>query len=331
MEIVVSGVRPTGNQHFGNYMGAIRNFVKFQDEFDIPCYFFVADYHSLTTHPKPEDLQNNVRQILIEYLACGLDPKKSNIYIQSHVPEIPELYLIFNMLAYKGELERSVTFKDKVRSQPENINAGLLTYPVLMAVDIIVHKATQVPVGKDQEQHLEMTRTFARRFNNAYKVEYFPEPQPVSLGDKLVKVPGLDGKGKMSKSESENSAIFLVDDEKKLRKKVMRAVTDAGPKEKNQAMPEEIQNLFQLLELVADGETIQQFKSAYADCTIRYGDLKGAIAENMEKTIKPIRERIHELEADDKLLKEIMHEGATSARKSASATLKDVKEIIGLR
>ena len=194
-EIVCSGIRPTGNLHLGNYFGALRNFVKMQDECD--CYFFIADYHSLTTHPTPDNLYNNARQILVQYLACGLDPEKSTIYLQSDLPETIELYLFLNMNAYLGELERVTSFKDKVRQQPDNVNAGLLTYPTLMAADILIHKAAKVPVGKDQEQHLEMTRTFASRFNNMYKHEVFPLPQAFNFGSDLVKIPGLDGSGKM--------------------------------------------------------------------------------------------------------------------------------------
>jgi len=191
METVVSGIRPTGNLHLGNYFGALRNFVKMQNEHH--CYFFIADYHSLTTHPTPGDLHGNVKQVLVEYLASGLDPEKSTLYVQSDLPETAELYLLLNMNAYVGELERCTSFKDKIRKQPENINAGLLTYPTLMAADIIIHRATKVPVGKDQEQHLEMTRTFARRFNRLYDKEYFPEPVAFNFGENLVKIPGLDG------------------------------------------------------------------------------------------------------------------------------------------
>ena len=172
MDTVVSGIRPTGNLHLGNYIGALRNFVKMQHEHQ--CFFFIADYHSLTTHPTPVDLHGNVRQVLSEYLACGVDPEKATLYVQSDVPETAELYLLLNMNAYVGELERCTSFKEKIRKQPDNINAGLLTYPTLMAADIIIHKAHKVPVGKDQEQHLEMTRTFARRFNRMYNVDYFP-------------------------------------------------------------------------------------------------------------------------------------------------------------
>ena len=174
METVVSGIRSTGNLHLGNYFGAMKNFIKMQQEYN--CYFFIADYHSLTTHPNPQNLHLHVKNVLVEYLAAGIDPEQSTIYVQSDLPEIAELYLLLNMNAYLGELERCTSFKDKIRNNTENINAGLLTYPVLMAADIIIHKATKVPVGKDQEQHLEMARTFANRFNRMYDTEYFPEP-----------------------------------------------------------------------------------------------------------------------------------------------------------
>jgi tryptophanyl-tRNA synthetase len=170
-EIVLSGIRSTGNLHIGNYFGALRNFIKMQDENN--CFFFIADLHSLTTHPNPDNFHENVKTVLAEYLASGLDPEKSAIFVQSTVPEVSELYTLMNMWSYVGELERTPSFKEKVRKHPNNVNAGLLTYPVLMATDILIHKANKVPVGKDQEQHLEMSRVFARRFNNMYNVEFF--------------------------------------------------------------------------------------------------------------------------------------------------------------
>lgn len=197
MQRVLSGIRSTGHLHLGNYFGAVRNFINLQDTHE--CYFFVANIHSLTTHPDPEELTNNVQAVLTEYIACGLDPKKSVIYIQSDLPETYELYTLLNMLAYKGELEKCTSFKEKVKKHHENINAGLLTYPVLMAADILIHRAHLVPVGKDQEQHLEMTRNFAVRFNHRYGVDFFPEPQAFDFSGKLIKVPGLDGSGKMGK------------------------------------------------------------------------------------------------------------------------------------
>nr|MBP9081562.1 tryptophan--tRNA ligase [Bacteroidia bacterium] len=235
METVVSGIRSTGNLHLGNYFGAMGNFLKMQQEFN--CFFFIADYHSLTTHPTPANLKNSVKQVLAEYLACGIDPELCTIYVQSDLPETAELYLLLNMNAYVGELERCTSFKDKIRQQPDNINAGLLTYPTLMAADILIHKAVKVPVGKDQEQHLEMARTFGNRFNRLYQTETFPEPYAFNFGNNLVKVPGLDGSGKMGKSEGEGNAVFLADSPEVIRKKVMRAVSDSGPTQPNQPKP----------------------------------------------------------------------------------------------
>ncbi|MCF8228635.1 MAG: tryptophan--tRNA ligase [Bacteroidales bacterium] len=329
METVVSGIRPTGNLHLGNYFGAVKNFIKMQNESN--CYFFIADYHSLTTHPTPEDLHGNVKQVLAEYLASGLDPEKAVIYLQSDVPEVTELYLLLNMNAYVGELERCTSFKEKVRKQPDNVNAGLLTYPVLMAADVIIHKAAKVPVGKDQEQNLEMMRTFARRFNRMYKADYFPIPQAYNFGEQLIKIPGLDGSGKMGKSEAEGNAIFLYDEPKVLKKKVMRAVTDAGPTQMNQQKPEPIQNLFTLMEVVSDKEALEYFDEQYNQCSIRYGDMKKQLAEDIEKFVAPIRERIKEIKADEAYLGRVAKMGADKARESASRTLNEVREIIGFR
>ena len=311
-EIVCSGIRPTGNLHLGNYFGALRNFVKMQDECD--CYFFIADYHSLTTHPTPDNLYNNARQILVQYLACGLDPEKSTIYLQSDLPETIELYLFLNMNAYLGELERVTSFKDKVRQQPDNVNAGLLTYPTLMAADILIHKAAKVPVGKDQEQHLEMTRTFASRFNNMYKHEVFPLPQAFNFGSDLVKIPGLDGSGKMGKSEGEGNAIFLTDEPNVIKKKIMRAKTDSGPEMANQTKPVEIENLFTLMKVVSTPDTVEYFNDLYNRCEIRYGDMKKQLAEDMQNFVAPIRDRINEIAADEDSLRRIMDMGREKAQ-----------------
>jgi len=329
METVLSGIRPTGNLHLGNYFGALRNFVKMQNEHR--CFFFIADYHSLTTHPTPADLHGNVKQVLVEYLACGLDPEKATVYIQSDLPETAELYLLLNMNAYVGELERCTSFKEKIRKQPDNINAGLLTYPTLMAADIIIHRATKVPVGKDQEQHLEMTRTFARRFNRMYNRDYFPEPEAYNFGDKLIKIPGLDGSGKMGKSEGEGNAIYLADAPGEIRKKVMRAVTDAGPTQMNQEKPEPIQNLFTLLSVVSTPDTVAYFDDQYNHCTIRYGDLKKQLAEDIVKFTTPFREKILELAADNDYLHKVAKLGKEKARESASKTISDVRHIIGFK
>lgn len=349
-EIVLSGIRPTGNLHLGNYFGALRKFVAVQDDYD--CNFFIADLHALTTNPDPTQLHANAKSILAEYLAAGLDPEKSTIFVQSDVPELSEMYLLLNMHVGIGELMRTTSFKDKARkalgigtpaddsdeafekeiigaATNKRVNAGLLTYPTLMAVDILIQKATKVPVGKDQLQHLELTRRFARRFNSFYGVDLFPEPTDFDFGGAPVKVPGLDGSGKMGKSEG--NCIYLVDDPKVLRKKVMRAVTDEGPQAPNSPMSEPIANLFTLLELTSKPEIVTEFRKAYADCSIRYGDLKKQIAEDILAITTPIRERVNDIMADDAYLASVVKRGAEKARERAAATLAEMRHIMGIR
>ncbi|MDR2474776.1 MAG: tryptophan--tRNA ligase [Bacteroidales bacterium] len=327
MSIVLSGIRSTGNLHLGNYFGALRNFVKTQDEHT--CYFFIADFHSLTTHPNPKLLHDNVKNVLIEYLAAGIDPQKSTIYVQSDVPEVCELYLLLNMHAYLGELSKTVSFKEKARKQPQNVNAGLLTYPTLMAADILIHNSDYVPVGKDQEQHLELTRKYARRFNNLYGVEYFNEPDAFNFGMELIKIPGLDGSGKMGKSEG--NCIYLYDDSKTIEKKVKKALTDAGPTEANQPKPECIENLFTILRVVSLPEVVEYFENKWNIAEIRYGDLKKQLAEDIIKVTSPIRERILDLQNDESYLRNVAREGAEKARESARKTIREVREIMGIK
>lgn len=326
-KIVVSGVRPTGFLHLGNYFGALKNYVKMQDTHT--CFFFIADLHSLTTHPDTKELKNHVKQVASEYIACGLDPQKVTLYCQSALPQTAELYLYLNMLAYKGELEKTTTFKDKARSQPDNINAGLLTYPVLMAADIILHRAELVPVGKDQEQHLEMTRTFANRFNHRYG-DVFPEAMAFNFGDQLIKVPSLDGTGKMSKSENQNATIYLADEDDIIRKKIMKAKTDGGPTEPNQPKPDYIENIFDLLKLVSTEDVVKHYEAAYNNCHIRYGDFKKQLAEDMVNYIAPIRQKSKDIFENEAHLKDILEAGALKANESANATMKIVRETIGL-
>lgn len=326
-QVVMSGIRPTGFLHLGNYFGAIRNYVKMQDDYE--CYFMVADIHSLTTHPDTSDLKSNVHRVLAENIACGLDPEKVALYCQSHVHQTSELYLFLNMLAYQGELEKTATFKDKVRQSPDNVNAGLLTYPVLQAADILLHRALYVPVGKDQEQHLEMSRNFAKRFNYRYK-NIFPEPSAFNFNSELVKVPSLDGGGKMSKSENHLATLYLSDDEDVIRKKVMRAKTDSGPREKNSSKPEYIQNLFLLMKLVSSDETIAKYEDAFNNCTIRYGEMKTQLGEDMVGFISPIRKRVNEILDDEKYLEQVMKKGAEKAIASAETTMELVRNAMGL-
>lgn len=349
METVVSGIRPTGNLHLGNYFGAVKSFLQMQDEYN--CYFFIADWHSLTTHPHPENLRKSVKTILSEYLACGIDPEKATIYMQSDVREVAELYLYLNMNAGIGELMRTASFKDKARQQlhinrdsnddsdvekeifnegnKHSVSAGLLTYPTLMAADIIIHKALKVPVGKDQEQNMEMARRFARRFNSTYNVDFFPEPASFHMSAKAIKVPGLDGSGKMGKSEG--NAIYLVDDEKTIKKKVMKAVSDAGPTEPNSIKPEPIANLFTMMEIVSTKDTYDYFNEKYNNCEIRYGDMKKQLAEDINSFCAPIRERILDIAANDDYLNKVARMGAERASENAAKTLREVREIIGFR
>ncbi|MDO4726860.1 MAG: tryptophan--tRNA ligase [Porphyromonadaceae bacterium] len=324
---VVSGIRPTGNLHLGNYYGAMVNFIKMQEE--NRCFFFIADWHSLTTHPDPTMLHSNVKNVLAEYIACGLDPQKATIYIQSDIKEIAELYLLLNMHAYLGELEKTVSFKDKARKNPNNVNAGLLTYPVLMATDILVHNADFVPVGKDQEQHLEMTRNYAQRFNNKYGTDFFTLPKPFNFGQELIKIPGLDGSGKMGKSEG--NAIYLIDEPKDIEKKVKRALTDSGVTEFNQPKPDYIENLFTIMKVVSSPDVVQHFDDLWNRAEIRYGDLKKQLAEDIIKTTAPIRSKINDIKANDEFLSRIIEEGADKARQSASKTIKEVRKLMGVR
>ena len=331
-EVVLSGIRPTGFLHLGNYFGAMRNYVRMQDEFN--CYFFVANWHSLTTHPDTKELQANVLRVIAENIACGLDPEKVALYVQSDVPQIAELYLYLNMMAYKGELEKTVTFKEKVRLQPENVNAGLLTYPVLQAADILIHRAVKVPVGKDQEQHLEMARNYAERFNHRYG-EVLPLPYAFNYGGELVKIMSLDGEGKMSKSENQMNTLYLADEDDVIRKKIMKAKTDGGPAVPNAPMPAYIENLFTLMGLVSTPDTVEKFTADYnnsseGNCIIRYGDLKKQLAEDMAAFIKPIREKATDLQKDTATLQKIMKLGAEKAGESASKTLTLVRSAIGM-
>ena len=329
MDKVVSGIRPTGYLHLGNYFGALKNFIKMQEENE--CYFFIADYHSLTTHTTPQDLHTNVKNILVEYIAAGLDPDKATIYVQSDVPQVCELSLLLSMNVYIGELQRVASFKEKVRRQPDNVNAGLLTYPVLMAADILLHRADKVPVGKDQEQHLELTRDFAQRFNRIYKHDYFKLPVAYNFGSELVKIPGLDGSTKMSKSDNENSCIYLADSPEVVRKKVMKAVSDSGPSVPGEPKSQAVENLFQLMRIVSSSDTLQYFEDQYQNCSIRYGDMKKQLAADIVAFNQPVYDKIQELKQQEDYISKVARQGAEKARESATKTIREIREIIGIK
>ncbi len=325
-KIVLSGIRATGHLHLGNYYGALRNFVEMQDEYD--CRYFIADYHSLTTQPDASLLTENVRSILAQYLAAGLDPERCMLYVQSDVPETCEFYTLLNMHAYLGELEKTVAFKEKARKQPNNVNAGLLTYPVLMAADILQHRAHFVPVGKDQLQHLEMARNFANRFNHFYKCDFLVPPYPYEDKREPVKVPGLDGSGKMGKSEG--NCIFLTDDDQTVEKKVRKAVTGMTPTEPDSPMTEPVENLFTLLRLVTP-ELNDQYLASWNDCSIRFGDMKRDIAQGIVKVIRPLRERYQQLYTDTDYLNRIRRQGAEQVREIVRHNLGEMRQYMGIR
>lgn len=325
-EIVMSGIRPTGFLHLGNYFGAVRNYVRMQDRYH--CFFMVADLHALTTMAKTKELKGQVYRVMAENIACGLDPDKVAFYCQSQVPETAELYLFLNMVALLGELEKTPTFKEKVRHQPKNVNAGLLTYPVLQAADILLHRATLVPVGKDQEQHLEIARNYVKRFNHRYG-KVFPEPQAFNFGDRLIKVPSLDGTGKMSKSENQAATIYLADDDATIRKKIGRARTEAAS-DPGAPMTDAIENLLQLVGLVCGEVMEHRFRGECSSGIIKYSELKNELADGMIAFVGPIRERAEVVQHDYRYLREVMEKGADKARASARATMGMVKEAIGL-
>jgi len=327
-EKVLSGIRPTGFVHLGNYFGAIRNWVKMQEEYD--CYYCVVDWHSLTTHPDTQELKQNVHRLLSELLASGLDPDKCVLYVQSDIPEIAELYLYLNTMAYTGELERTATFKDKVRQQPDNVNAGLLTYPVLQAADILIHRAVNVPVGKDQEQHVEMTRNYAERFNHRYG-EVFPLPKAFNYyGAELIKIMSLDGTGKMSKSENQMNTLYLADTDDQIKQKIKKAVSGMLPTEPNSDKSPAVENLFTLLKLVSTADVVQKFENDYNNCVIRYGDMKGQLGEDMVKFMAPIREKAKAIQDDKAYLQKVMQQGKEKARASASETLTLIRQAMGV-
>ena len=326
-KVLLSGIQPSGELHLGNYLGAIKNWAELSDQFD--CYWFMADLHTITVRQDPAALRKRTLAQIATYIACGLDPEKNTIFVQSHVSAHAELGWVLDCYTMFGELSRMTQFKDKSARNADNINAGLFTYPCLMAADILAYQADMVPVGIDQKQHLELTRRFARRFNQLYGVDYFPECQPYRFGGELVKIPGLDGSGKMGKSEG--NGIYLSDTDEAIRKKVMKAVTDSGPTAPDSPMPEVIANLFTLLKVVSSPDTVQFFTDKWNRCEIRYGDLKKQLAEDIIRVVAPIRERIRDIAADEAYLARVVKQGAEKARASASTTVADVRRIMGIK
>ena len=321
---VFSGIQPTGAIHVGNYVGAIRNWVRLQERYE--SFFAIVDFHAITIPYDPKELPMRCFEAALDILACGLDPQKCVFFVQSSVPEHTELCWIFNSLTSMGALERMTQFKEKSEQFRENINAGLFDYPVLQAADILLYKAGVVPVGEDQLQHLELAREIARRFNNHFG-STFPEPKP-ELGPAARVMALNDPTRKMSKSIP-GSFISLSDDEKEMRKKIGRAVTDVGPA--GPEMSPGVKNLFTLLEAFAPAETVQHFQAQYEAGTLRYGELKPALADAVVAELNPIRERREELAAHPERVWEALDSGAERARAAAAVTMAEVREKMGLR
>lgn len=321
-QTIVSGIRATGRLHIGNYLGALKQFVDLQNSGEHQYYFFIADLHALTTPFEPKELKKNTLEVVAEYLAAGVDPNKSVLFLQNHLSEHAELAWIFNTITPLGELERMTQFKDKAKEHKENINAGLLTYPTLMAADILLYKPNLVPVGDDQQQHLELARTIARKFNSRFG-KTFPEPK--NYMTKPLRIMSLvKPDKKMSKTGDEG--LMLDDSPAEIARKLKKAVTATDGHNKSVG----VDNLLFLLRHFGSKDQIQQFEDAVRDNTIKYSELKAALSDAISDHFKDFREKKKEILADKESLAEILAEGARKAKDKAGETLREVKEKIGL-
>lgn len=318
-----SGAQPTGRLHIGNYFGAIKNWVRLQDKYE--CIFGIVDYHAITVSYNPQEMKNRILDCAISYLACGIDPEKSILMLQSLVPEHTELAWILNTVTPLAWLERVPTFKEKVSQHPQNINAGLLDYPVLMAADILLYKSVVVPVGEDQLPHLELTREIARKFNGTFGYTF---PEPKEIVGKGARILGLDGINKMSKSL--NNCIYLNDSPEVLWKKLSTAVTDTNRKRRKDPGNPDICNLFSMHKLVSKKEEIEMIRKGCQTAEIGCLDCKKILAENMSREFEPIREKQNMLWKDLQKVEDILREGSNKARIIACLTLREVKEKIGV-
>lgn len=322
---VLSGIRATGRLHLGNYLGAVKGMLALQGDTLHETFYMVADLHTVTTPYDLNKLKENVREVILDYLAAGLDPDKSTIFVQSQVPEHVELSYLFSTQVSVARLQHLPTFKEKVKQHPQNVTMALLNYPVLMAADILIYKADLVPVGVDQEPHLEIAREIARRVNERFGLD-FPEPQRFSTPGEYV--PSLTGEGKMSKS-IEGSYINLTDDLPAIQKKLAGVPTDIGHGE---VVPKEggVETLLALVELFQGKEKRKEYEEKYRVESIQYRVLKEELAEAIYQELKPIQGKRKELEQHPELVRQIMENGAVQAREVASATLKEAKKAMGL-
>ena len=320
---VLSGIQPTGKLHLGNYLGALKNWVAMQDEFPHECFYCIVDLHAITAPYKPDEFKQNIFDTALDFLAAGLDPEKSAIFIQSHLTEHVELMWLLNTIAPLGLLERMTQFKDKKQKHTENLNVGLLNYPILMASDILIYKATLVPVGDDQLQHLELTRELARRFNSSFG-ETFPEPEAqLTKGARIMSLTNPDTK--MSKSDAEKSYVTLDEDPDRIKSKLKKAVTDTGTA--GETGPGAT-NLLTILGVI-DPESMSDFEAQAKAGTIRYSDLKIHLAEKLAQYLAPFRAKRAELAAKPQGIWDVLATGRDKAHNIAEATLKEVKEKMG--
>ncbi len=322
---VFSGTRATGRLHLGNYLGAVKGYIELQDRSDLECVFMAVDLHTITTPYDPKTLTSKTRDIILDYLAAGLDPEKAIITKQSLVPEHAELAFLFSSIMSIARMQHLPTFKDKVKQHPDNVTMALLNYPILMAADILIYNASLVPVGIDQEPHLEIAREIARKMNDTYGTKF---PDPIRFATSGEYVPSLSGEGKMSKSV-EGSYINLTDDLKTIQKRLAGALTDSG---KGEIIPSTggVANLLKFVELFEGIEKRKMYEEKYLGDGIRYGDLKKELADAIYKELLPIQEKRKELEHKTSYVDEVIKSGAEKARKIASETVLEVKEKMGL-
>lgn len=323
-KVILSGIQPTGNLHMGNYAGAIINWVAMQKDYD--CYFTIVDQHSITIRQKAADLRKNTYDMAAMLIACGIDTEKSVLFVQSHVPAHSQLAWVLYCNTQLGELNRMTQFKDKSKKHPENINAGLFTYPALQAADILLYQADMVPVGEDQKQHLELTRNIADRFNSFYSPTFtVPDPYIPKLGARIMSL--QDPERKMSKSdENEKATLFLTDPDNVIKNKIKRAVTDSGKEIKYSKDKAGIANLMSLYS-VATNKNFDEIEKEFEG--IGYGDFKNAVAEKVAEYLNPIRNRFDEIRKDKKYLDLILKDGAEKANRTAFKTLRKVYKKVG--
>jgi len=319
---VFSGARPTGRQHLGNYLGAIKNYVALQEKYD--CVYCIVDLHALTTHKIKETLQDNIYEMALDWLAAGIDPQRSIIFVQSHVPQVTELHTLLSMITPLGWLMRVPTFKEKARKQPEDVNYGLVGYPVLMTADIILYKAEAVPVGEDQAPHLELAREIVRRFNMLYG-DTFPEPE-IKLTD-FPLVPGLDGTGKMSKSY--DNVIELAATPEETKKKIMTAFTDPSRKRRSDVGHPDVCNVYRLHKFF-DTHELADLHEKCMTAGIGCVECKALLAESVNKDLASFRARRAEIATRKGYVENVLLDGARRAHIIAEATIREVKDNMGL-